>query len=162
MKAIGITLFCLAIAIIVLSVFAGMQKDSARTERLQANITPLEFATITINEPKAKVTTDSFTDHDLGITFDLDPWMLTKGTGETAFRVQIENLVPAMFYKYRDIQKITVMAFCTFRNKRGQESYDRVMTAAFTRKNAESVNWEKVRLDDLLELADVYWEHPGN
>ena len=53
---------------------------------------PGEFATITINEPKAKVTTDSFTDHDLGITFDLDPWMLTKGTGETAFRVQIENL----------------------------------------------------------------------
>ena len=105
MKATGITLFCVAIAIIVLSVFAGMQKDSARTERLQANITPLEFATITINEPKAKVTTDSFTDHDLGITFDLDPWMLTKGTGETAFHVQIENLVPTMFYKYRDIQK---------------------------------------------------------
>jgi hypothetical protein len=86
--------------------------------------------------------------------------LLTKGTAETAFQVNLERLIPGVFYKYHDIDSITVIGTCTFKDKKGHESHGNAMRAKFTRDNSESINWGNISLSDLPAIADDYWVHP--
>ena len=85
--------------------------------------------------------------------------MLTMGTGKSTFQMELKQLIPGVFYKFRDINTITVVATCTFKDKKGQESRGDVMRAKFTRDNADSINWGNIDSDNLPTIADDYWVH---
>ena len=96
------------------------------------------------------------------VTYDLDPWMMTGSWGKSSFTVELEKIIPGAFYKFRDINSITITATAAFSDDIRGQSRGRgdVLRATFSRANAESIVWDHVRLDNLPQIADKFWQHP--
>lgn len=162
-KQIAVIIWGAVFVVFGLAMYFATISDNARMDKLNSpNITMQDFVALEVNEPEAHVTTDFIPggedNGNLGIKFTLKPWQLTKSTAENEFKFQIEWLVPTIFYKWPNVNKITLMADAEFRDKRGQSSTDRAMVVTFTRKNSDSINWGEVRTDDLMTLADFSWK----
>jgi hypothetical protein len=138
-------------------IFAHSQ-DSDRAQNFESAKSPREFVLLTIYEPKADIKT-RLEGHDLTITYNLDPWMLTKDWGRTVFQQHLKSSIPTTFYKFRDINTITIIATGTFVDIKGRESHGDAMWATFSRDTSESINWNNILSDNLPTLADKYWAH---
>ena len=67
---------------------------------------PQELVLLTIYEPKADIKTQ-LEGHDLTITYNLAPWMLTRDWGRTVLHEHLKSLIPtSILSKFRDINTI--------------------------------------------------------
>jgi hypothetical protein len=82
-------------------------------------------------------------------------------TGKMGFEEELANIIPGAFYKFRDINFITVTATGALRDLRGHESRGDVMKATFSRNAAEAIVWNKVYSWDLPKLADEFCQDRG-
>jgi hypothetical protein len=100
---------------------------------------------------------------NLLVTYDLDPWMMTGSWGKSSFTVELSKIIPGAFYKFRDINSITITATAAFGDDIRGQSQGRgdILRATFSRANAESIVWDHVRLGNLPQLADKFWQHPN-
>ena len=82
---------------------------------------------------------------------------------KSSFTLELEKIIPGAFYKFRDINRITVTATAAYqRDIRGHDTgRGDVLRATFSRANAESIVWDRINLSDLPRLADKFWQHPN-
>ena len=162
MKAFAITIMIIMAAIIVIVLASSWHSDNVRNQKIEATTSPQEFISLEIYEPKANVGVRHIQD-SLLVTYDLDPWMMTGSSGKSSFTLELEKIIPGAFYKFRDINSITITATAAFGDDIRGQSQGRgdVLRAAFSRANAESIVWDHVRLDNLPQLADKFWQHPN-
>lgn len=155
MKAIMIIMA----AIIVIVLAGSWHSDNVRNQKIETTGSPQEFVTLIVYEPKANVEVQRSGD-SLLVTFSLDPWMMTGSWGKSCFTVELEKIIPGAFYKFRDINSITITATAAFSNDIRGQSRGRgdVLRATFSRANAESIVWDKIALADLPQLADKFWQ----
>jgi hypothetical protein len=158
MKAIMIIMA----AIIVIVLAGSWHSDNVRNQKIETTGSPQEFVTLIVYEPKANVEVQRSGD-SLLVTFSLDPWMMTGSWGKSCFTVELEKIIPGAFYKFRDINSITITATAAFSNDIRGQSRGRgdVLRATFARANAESIVWDKIALADLPQLADKFWQAPN-
>ena len=161
MKAFAITIWAILAAIFVIAFASAWHSDDERNQKIEATTSPQEFISLEIYEPKANVEVRRIQD-SLLVTYDLDPWMMTGSWGKSSFTVELEKIIPGAFYKFRDINSITITATAAFSDDIRGQSRGRgdVLRATFSRANAESIVWDHVRLDNLPQIADKFWQHP--
>jgi hypothetical protein len=162
MKAFAITIMIIMAAIIVIVLAGSWHSDNERNQKIEATTSPQEFISLEIYEPKANVEVRRIQD-SLLVTYDLDPWMLTGSSGKSSFTIELEKIIPGAFYKFRDINSITITATAAFSDDIRGHSRGRgdVLRATFSRANAESIVWDRINLSDLPRLADKFWQHPN-
>jgi hypothetical protein len=162
MKAFAITIMIIMAAIIVIVLAGSWHSDNVRNQKIEATTSPQEFISLEIYEPKANVEVRHIQD-SLLVTYDLDPWMMTGSWGKSSFTLELEKIIPGAFYKFRDINRITVTATAAYqRDIRGHDTgRGDVLRATFSRANAESIVWDRINLSDLPRLADKFWQHPN-
>jgi hypothetical protein len=82
--------------------------------------------------------------------------------GKWSFSVELSKIIPGAFYKFRDINSITIEATAALNNDIRGHSRGRgtVLHATFSRANAESIVWDHIQLSDLPLLADTFWQYP--
>jgi hypothetical protein len=97
----------------------------------------------------------------LRITYSLDPWALTRNSAINVVQFQIANIVPCVLSASSDIDAVQFEVFGTFKNIKGQESYQSAIFAKISRATASEIMWKKIRSKDVPKLVDVYREHPG-
>ena len=81
MKAFAITIMIIMAAIIVIVLAGSWHSDNVRNQKIEATTSPQEFISLEIYEPKANVEVRHIQD-SLLVTYDLDPWMMTRKLGE--------------------------------------------------------------------------------
>ena len=162
MKAFAKAIMIIMAAIIVIVLAAAWHSDDVRNQKIETTASPLEFVTLAVYEPKANVEVRRSGD-SLLVTFSLDPWMMTGSWGKSSFNVELEKIIPGAFYKFRDINSITITATATYSDDIRGQSRGRgdVLRATFSRANAESIVWDHVVLDNLPRLADKFWQDPN-
>jgi hypothetical protein len=161
MKAFAITIWTIVAAIFVIGLVDAFHSDDERNQKIEATTSPQEFISLEIYEPKANVEVRRIQD-SLLVTYDLDPWMLTGSSGKSSFTIELEKIIPGAFYKFRDINSITITATAAFSDDIRGHSRGRgdVLRATFSRANAESIVWDHIVLDNLPQIADKFWQHP--
>jgi hypothetical protein len=162
MKAFTVTIMFIMAAIIVIVLANAFHSDNERNQKIETTTSPQEFISLEIYEPKANVEVRRSGDNLL-VTYDLDPWMMTGGWGKSSFNVELEKIIPGAFYKFRDINSITITATAMYSDDIRGQSRGRgdVLRATFSRANAESIVWDHVVLDNLPRLADKFWLDPN-
>jgi hypothetical protein len=148
-------------AIIAIALGSAFQSDNERNQKIEATTSPQEFISLEIYEPKANVEVRRIQD-SLLVTYDLDPWMMTGSLGKSSFTVELSKIIPGAFYKFRDINSITITASAAFSDDIRGQSRGRgdVLRATFSRANVESIVWDHIVLDNLPQIADKFWQHP--
>jgi hypothetical protein len=53
------------------------------------------------------------------------------------------------------------MAEATLQNIRGNQYHAPVLRIEFTRRNADTINWENVLEKNLPRIADSFWQDPS-
>jgi hypothetical protein len=162
MKAFAKTIMIIMAAIIVIALAIAFHSDNERNQKIEATTSPQEFISLEIYEPKANVEVRRIQD-SLLVTYDLDPWMMTGSSGKSSFTLELEKIIPGAFYKFRDINSITITATAAFSDDIRGHSRGRgdVLRATFSRANAESIVWDHIVLDDLPQIADKFWQAPN-
>jgi hypothetical protein len=161
MKAFAKAIMIIMAAIIVIVLASACDSDDVRNQKIETTTSPQEFISLEIYEPKANVEVRRIQDRLL-VTYDLDPWMMTGSWGKSSFVVELEKIIPGAFYKFRDINSITITAMAAFSDDIRGQSRGRgdVLRATFSRANAESIVWDHIVLDNLPKIADKFWQHP--
>src|SRR6202030_2175844 len=122
MKAFTTAIIVIMAVIIVIVFASAWHSDDERNQKIEATTSPQEFISLEIYEPKANVEVRRIQD-SLLVTYDLDPWMMTGAWGKSSFTVELEKIIPGAFYKFRDINRITVTATAAYqRDIRGHDT----------------------------------------
>lgn len=121
---------------------------------------PIELARALIANDKANVAGSSFKGKTT-LTFEIVPWALTISTARSAYYSKLKQVVPEVFARFPDVEKIRFEGLAEFKDIRGNMSLGTAIWAEFSRANAASVNWQQVESDNLLKIADASWAHPG-
>lgn len=95
------------------------------------------------------------------VKYSLDPWAMTANTTLSAFEMQAKEIVPAIFSRFHDVQSIQIMAEATLQNIRGNRYHTPVLRIEFTRRNADTINWQNVLGENLPRIADSFWQDPS-
>lgn len=160
MRKTSLTIAFIMTVIIAAAIGSANQSDNEHNQKLESTTSPQEFVALEINKPEANVEVRRSQD-SLLITYKLDPWMLTGSVGKSSFTVQLSKIIPGAFRKFPDINIVTITATVAFSDIRGKSLGQRdFLRATFSRANAESIVWDRVRLSNLPQIADDFWQHP--
>lgn len=94
------------------------------------------------------------------VKYSLDPWAMTRNATLLAFEMQTKEIVPAIFNRFHDVQSINIIAEATLQNTRGNQFHTPVLRIEFTRRNANTINWQNVLGENLPRIADNFWQDP--
>jgi hypothetical protein len=85
---------------------------------------------------------------------------LTAGFLREEFLHNVKRFLPGAFQQNAALAHVEAVLRAPMTDIRGHTSVDQVLRVAFTRKNAGTINWDTVEIENLPRVADVYWEHP--
>jgi hypothetical protein len=138
--------------------YSAYLDDSHRLERLDRAGTPEEFIGLLFYEPKSspKIVRRG---NAVEITYNIDPWALTRSTTISNFNLTTARVIPKTFAKFKDIEIIQISAEITFKDIKGREDRGELFRTNFSRKNAESIVWDKIDWDNLPKISDRFWQH---
>jgi hypothetical protein len=153
------TLLAIA-AVAALALRVAACSDDERNQKIEATTSPQEFISLEINDPGAHAEARLVQDRLL-VTYGIE--IVTGSWAKSNFTVQLENMIPVLFYKFRNINSVTITATAELANDIRGHSQGRgdVMQAEFSRANVESIVWDKVYSHDLPAIADHFWQHPS-
>jgi hypothetical protein len=135
--------------------------DEALKDALNCSVSgPNFFLARIIGEKNAELSSKAQSSK-LTVVYKIDPWALTAGTSRRMFLSHAKDIVPAIFEQCPQFSEVEVRIKGKFVDKRGNETVDDAGWISFTRHNADTVNWDNVRSDDLPEIADESWLHPA-
>jgi hypothetical protein len=146
--------------IIALGAFFSAGKSSHNAQDLSAIKDPVELAKAIIDSERANVSGDMRGPH-LIVTFSMNPWLLTGGTGELAYRMKAIEIVKREFVQFPQLDDVTIKGTAKFKNIRGNESEGLASVVKFIRKNASSINWDHFDSSNLFKVADQSYRHPA-
>ena len=152
--------FWAAAGLVFVGLIAGARSaDNERNQKIEATTSPQEFVSLEINNPEAHAEARLFQDK-LMVTYGIE--ILTVSQSKSSFTVQLFKMIPVLFYKFRNINSVTITVTAEFENDIRGHSQGRgdVLQATFSRANVESIVWDKVYASDLPAFADHFWQDP--
>jgi hypothetical protein len=110
-----------------------------------------------ITEPGAEPwATVSYPDNCLVVEFKLDPYASAKRD----FSAIAQRLVPAALQQFPKIDSVQITGFLTVRDKRGNDHDVQAAMVKFSRAGSASIRWDRVHLDDVIDIADHHAVSP--
>ena len=126
-----------------------------------AESAPVAFAKSVVSERGSQTfATVSYPDRTLIVEFRLEPYSTGKATAVRAFGEITKKIVAPAFNKFPKIKSVQVIGNMALRDKRGNNTVDRVVMVKFSKANAANINWESVAAENVVEAADKHWLLP--
>jgi hypothetical protein len=157
----GMVAFLVVAGGIIFLVIKGNDITTQRDTTINTSTDPLTVVTAIIDNSEAKtaVTTDNQT---MRITID-DISALAANNKDRlwSFDYDTTKMVPVLFSKFSDINRVEVIALGNLVDIRGHETKEPVATIAFTRANSAQIQWDHIKVDNIDLLADDHSIHPA-
>lgn len=145
----------IGLAAVVLKVSADLEENH-REKSIAATSDPSELVTLMVRDEQAQVSTN-IKSGVATITIDMGSWRSTR----ERFEIAVSQITRKLFAKFPALNQIDYVGFKTFVNVRGQASKEVAARCTFTRRTANSVNWDNFSYKNISEIADQFWMHPA-
>ncbi|GGF83269.1 hypothetical protein GCM10007301_49190 [Azorhizobium oxalatiphilum] len=132
------------------SVGAGPPLDEAQT--------PHDIARAVLGKSSTIATTEDL--QTVSVHYDVSPWSLTRWSIRSSFQSSIIKMVPVMFERVPETERVELVADNLFDTIQGRVVRQPAMTVVFTRATAAKVPWKTVTNSQIIPLADKAWVTP--
>ncbi len=146
----------LVLASIGLASLLVWQHDGKTQNLVAAADTPATLAAALLGRGATEVGGD----RAIRIDHTLDA-ILSAGAAVSGFNAATARLVPAIFAHFPQVQSIVFEERGPFTDIRGNRSTETMCRIAFMRQQADAIRWANISLDNIPQLGEHYWMHPG-
>lgn len=125
---------------------------------LAAAQSPQEIARAVLGQSARVATTADF--QTVSVHYDISGWSLTRSLIRSSFQSNVIHLVPVMFARAPQTERIEVVADNIFDTIQGREVRQPALSVVFTRPTAAKVPWPSVSNGEIARMADKAWVSP--
>lgn len=119
---------------------------------------PHDIAKAVLGRSSSIATTEDL--KTVSVHYDISAWSLTRWSIRSTFQSSIIRMIPLMFERVPETQRIELVADNIFDTIQGREVRQPAMSVVFTRATAAKVPWKTVSNSQVVPLADKAWVTP--
>jgi hypothetical protein len=155
----GVIIIVVLIAALVVVVALHQEPSSDPCDTGSATTSAQLVSSIICNSKAEPTTTES--NGQVRVIYSLKPWALTASVEKWTFYNHVRKIIPAVFAKFKEPNKIDIVGTAEFKDIRGNVGEIYAMRVVFTRSNAATIQWDNIDVDNIPRIADSAWIHPG-